>query len=461
MTMSLRKSITLILTLFVCTILFILSIVIDLSAKKLFADYVAQNIQKQTAEMLQSLSEQYDPFVNDFNMKGIDAIGMHYMHQGFFISVKNNEGKTLWNVREMDLEHCILFMEEIQTRMKKEFKTTGDFQTHIYPVQYKNADIGAVDIENYGLVFYNENETRFIKTLNRIFAISGAVFALLSILLSFFLSKRLSKPVLDTADAAERIAKGDFSVRVPQKKRIKELAQLSRSINDLASALNNGEEWQKRLSSDIAHELRTPLTTLQGNIEGMLDGVFEPSENRLSICKEEIERLTTLIADLNQLSLLEKENLVLNKTDFDLAELLQCTADQFAPLGHEKGLYITTHTIPAPLYADYDKLKQVFINLLSNAVKYTDKGGITVSVRTATKQNARYEISVRDTGIGIPAADLPHIFQRFYRTDKSRNRKTGGTGIGLTIVSSIVKAHGGVINLESGPEGGTTFTIIL
>ncbi|GHU39086.1 sensor histidine kinase [Spirochaetia bacterium] len=460
MTISLQKIIALIITFFVCAVIFILSVVIGISARKIFAEYVKQNIEKQTAEIIRSISEQYVSSSDDFNMQGIDAIGMHYMHQGFFVSVKNNDDKMLWNIREMNSTDCALIVEEIQTRMKKELKTVGDFQKIAYPIQHNNENIASIVIESYGPFFYSEGEVRFIKTLNRIFAASGVLFALLSIMLSFFISNFLSKPVLDTADAAERIAQGDFSIRVPQKKRIKELARLSLSINDLALTLENGEQWQKRLSSDIAHELRTPLTALQGNIEGMLDGVFEASEKRLTVCKDEIERLTNLVSDLNQLSLLEKENLILKKTDFDLAELLQAVTEEFTLLASEKGLHITTRTESAPLHADYEKLKQVFINLFSNAIKYTDNGDITVTLK-AEKNNYHYKISVRDTGIGIPEADLPHIFERFYRTDKSRNRGTGGTGIGLTVVLSIVKAHGGTVCVENQKERGTVFTVFL
>jgi signal transduction histidine kinase len=467
MTLSLRKSLTLILTVFVCLTLFVLSIVISISAKKLFAGYVTQNIEKQTAEIIRSITEQYEPDMGAFNMQGIDAIGMHYMHQGFFVSVGNNEGEMFWNIREMDSAHCLLIVEEIQTRMKNEFKAAGEFQMATYPLRLNNTRIGTVGIESYGPFFYSENEARFLSSLNRIFAASGIVFAALSILLSFFISRRLSKPVLDTANAAGRIAQGDFSVRVPQKKHItgrveiRELARLSLSINDLACALENGEQWQSRLSSDIAHELRTPLAALQGNIEGMIDGIFEASEKRLSICKEEIERMNRLVSDLNQLSLLEKENLILKKSNFDLAELLQSIAEQFTPLASSKDLRITTHADTAPLHADYEKLKQVFINLFSNAIKYTDEGGISVTVKAADAENARYKITVSDTGIGIPEADLPHIFERFYRTDKSRNRGTGGAGIGLTIVSSIIKAHGGRVKAENGKGRGSVFTVFL
>jgi signal transduction histidine kinase len=233
-------------------------------------------------------------------------------------------------------------------------------------------------------------------------------------------------------------------------------------VNDLAAALENGERWQKQLTADIAHELRTPLTCLQGNIEAMIDGVWEPAPERLICCREEILRLAKLVEDLNTLSILERENLKLRKSDFDLAKLLSQAVEQFRPLTMEKNIALITELSPAPIHADYDKLMQVFINILSNAVKYTDQGSVAVSITNASAGSC--EVVIRDTGIGISEEALPHIFERFYRSDKSRNRSSGGAGIGLAIAEAIVSAHGGKITASSGgtnPDGGSVFRVVL
>ncbi|MFP3090738.1 ATP-binding protein [Treponema sp. TIM-1] len=200
---------------------------------------------------------------------------------------------------------------------------------------------------------------------------------------------------------------------------------------------------------------------MQGSIEAILDGVWQPDREHLTGCHEEIIRLTRLIQELSTLTNLEWENMALNKTDFDLGELLQITVEQFKAAAHKKGITITLNLIPSPINADYDRLKQVFINLLSNAIKYTDQGTITISVEPSALPSAKNRrISIADTGIGISPEDLPHIFERLYRTDKSRNRNTGGTGIGLAIAAAIVSAHNGTIKAESG-SGGTTFQLEL
>jgi signal transduction histidine kinase len=210
----------------------------------------------------------------------------------------------------------------------------------------------------------------------------------------------------------------------------------------------------------------------------MIDGVWEPDRERLESCHEEVLRLTRLVEDLNTLKGLEWETVTLNRTGFDLAALLRLVIEQFRPVAREKGIAITLK-LPAPescagepsfcVNADYDRLKQVFINLLSNAVKYTDFGGITVSIertdrierKESKKGWAGWDVVIADTGIGIPDEDLPHIFERFYRSDKSRNRGSGGAGIGLSIAAAIARAHGGTISAESVPGTGAVFRVSL
>jgi signal transduction histidine kinase len=190
----------------------------------------------------------------------------------------------------------------------------------------------------------------------------------------------------------------------------------------------------------------------------MIDGVWQATPERLASCHEEVVRLTQLVEDLQLLTNLEWEKITLDKSDFDLAQLLETTAEQFRPAAREKNITIQLDTLPCPVFADYNRLKQVFINLLSNAVKYTDRGSITIKAR---KTSEACEITVTDTGIGISADELPRVFERLYRSDKSRNRGTGGSGIGLAIAAAIVKAHGGTISAESTVGSGSVFRVVV
>jgi signal transduction histidine kinase len=296
--------------------------------------------------------------------------------------------------------------------------------------------------------------------------------------ISVVLAGAIARPILKAEKAARSIAafhreaprvreKQSSLIRIHDRYTTRELADLSRSINELAEELEEGERRQKQLSLDIAHELRTPLTCLQGSIEAMMDGVWEADAERLGSCHEEVIRLAKLVEDLNTLTGLEWNEITLNKTGFDLSKLLQSTAEQFYPAAAEKGIAIELNLIPSPVTADYDRLKQVFINLLSNAVKFTDSGSICVSIRQGAAQDSggSWDVSVTDTGPGIAEDEIPRIFERFYRSDKSRTRSTGGAGIGLTIAAAIAAAHGGRITAANRPAGdlssGAVFTVQL
>jgi signal transduction histidine kinase len=169
------------------------------------------------------------------------------------------------------------------------------------------------------------------------------------------------------------------------------------------------------------------------------------------------------VEDLGTLTRIEWQGIPLDKSNFDLSDLLCLVTGSFERAAAEKGIVITAENLPPlPVKADYDRIKQVFFNILSNAVKYTDKGGIKVTGRQldGAGNEGRCEVTVTDTGIGIPKEDLPHIFERFYRTDKSRSRATGGSGIGLTIAAAIIHAHGGTVSAESG-DGGSSFRVVI
>jgi signal transduction histidine kinase len=193
----------------------------------------------------------------------------------------------------------------------------------------------------------------------------------------------------------------------------------------------------------------------------MIDGVWEPTAERLSSAYEEIVRLNKLVEDLNSLSILEQKNIVLHKTEFDLAKLASAAAERFRPAAQEKGLTITVADCGAVMVnGDYDRLTQVFVNLIANAVKYTAQGGVAVTI---TETQDFCEAAVADTGIGLEEDELDRVFERFYRSDKSRSRSgaEAGAGIGLSIAQTIAAAHGGRIRAERRSGGGSVFTLRL
>ncbi|MCL2557839.1 MAG: ATP-binding protein, partial [Treponema sp.] len=334
----------------------------------------------------------------------------------------------------------------------------GRYRRLEFPIEYDGIPVGRVLVETSAPFFLDESQAAFAGSLRALILVAGIVLAALSAAIAAILSGALSRPILQASGAALKIAGGDWSARVPEGQRTRELGELSRSINHLARALDEGDRRQKRLTSDVAHELRTPLAALQGNVEAMMDGLWEPSPERLASCHEEIRRLSSLVGDLGRLSMIEREGPELSLARLDLGALLADVAGQFERSARAKGVSLEPDLCEAPIIADSDKLRQVFVNLLSNAVKYTDRGRITVALR---REGARYVATVGDTGAGISPEDMPHVFERFFRADRSRSRATGGAGIGLAIAAAIAEAHGGRIEARSELGRGSEFAVFL
>ncbi|MDR2433444.1 MAG: HAMP domain-containing histidine kinase [Treponema sp.] len=465
---SLQNRLALTYALFIGFALFVLTLIINIFTGLIFTTLIKGNIAGETSEIIRAMGEQYNPMSRSFDAVAIEAVGMHFVHEGYIITVEDERGGLVWDARSCDMKECMTVINEIAGRMNGQFGMSGEMRRDQYPVRYAGRTVGTVTVETYGPYFYSETEGAFLASVNRLLIAAAVILMAAGFVISVMLSRAIARPVNKSAEAARQIAQAHSGstngkppvVRIDDHYQTKELAELAFSINSLAAELEEAERRQKQLSSDIAHELRTPLTCLQGDVEAMIDGVYKPDREHLESCHEEIIRLAGLVNDLNTLTSLEWENLTLHKTEFDLADLLRITAEQFKAAALEKGIAIQLRLVESPVAADYDRLKQVFINLLSNAVKYTDTGAVTVTVEKAANPGAEWEVSVADTGIGIPEGDLPRVFERFYRADKSRGRGTGGAGIGLSIAAAIVLAHGGTITAESG-GGGSVFKVAL
>jgi signal transduction histidine kinase len=343
------------------------------------------------------------------------------------------------------------------TSYDRNFK--GGYQEQTYPVMLNGGEAGTVDIGYYGPYFFSDTDMQFIGTLNNFLIWAAAASFAACLLFGAYTARRMSKPIARVIRATGDIARGDYDSRITTNSTTTELKELTRSVNTLAETLGGQELLRKRLTADVAHELRTPLATLQSHMEAMIDGIWKPEKKRLASCHEEVLRLSKLVGELETLSRYEAENLTLHTERFDVNELLKRILTNFESGFKNKGVALVLREQPAYIEADRDKLSQVFINIISNALKFTPEGGkVDVSV---TESEHNVNISVSDTGQGIPEEDIPYIFERFYRTDKSRSRATGGFGIGLTIALSIVKKHGGDINVESRAGYGSTFTVVL
>jgi len=282
----------------------------------------------------------------------------------------------------------------------------------------------------------------------------------IAVAITFFLSRRILAPVKALTSAAKRLGRGDFSQRVQVKDR-SELGELGRAFNAMTSDLERTEKLRRNMVADVAHELRTPLSNVRGYLEAIRDGVITPDANTIRSLSEEAMLLSRLVDDLQDLALAEAGELKLVCQIEDVSELVNQTVATVQAQAMAKGLSVSidlSDRLP-PVNIDYHRISQVLRNLLENAVAHTAKGG---SITVAAKQQDNWvEVSVTDTGEGIPADDLPNIFERFYRVDKSRTRATGGSGLGLTIAKRLVEAHGGKIKVQSELGKGSCFSFTI
>ena len=273
----------------------------------------------------------------------------------------------------------------------------------------------------------------------------------------------IATPLASVMAAADAVAEGDLSVRVPGQGP-GDFGRLARSFNRMTEELERADQQRRNLTADVAHELRTPLHIIQGNLEGLLDGVYEPTSEHINATLDETRLLARLVDDLRTLSLAEAGQLPLTWEPVDVAELLADVSTSFSGQAEAAGVDLRVEIEGGPsdltITGDVGRLDQVLSNLMANALRYTPAGG-AVTLRAEPVEGS-IRIIVRDTGEGIPPEDLPYIFDRFWRGDRSRSHAGGaGSGLGLAIARQLVQAHGGRIGVESEPGLGTAFTIKL
>jgi two-component system OmpR family sensor kinase/two-component system sensor histidine kinase BaeS len=285
---------------------------------------------------------------------------------------------------------------------------------------------------------------------------------MLTLVIGFLLARRVVTPLADVVAAAHEVAAGDLTARVPSGVRGPgDLRSLSDSFNRMAGALETSDRQRRDLLADIAHELRTPLTVIRGNLEGMLDGVYPADEAHVAPVLEETYVLERLVEDLRTLTLAEARQLHFDRQDVDLGDLAERAVGLFEAEAADREIQLKAELAPnLPLVqADAQRVGQVIGNLVSNALRYVPSGGqVTLSTQPT---EGGVELAVSDDGPGVPDSDLPHLFDRFWRGEKSRNRAAGGAGLGLAIARQLVEAQDGSIRAENRPGGGLRVAFVL
>jgi two-component system OmpR family sensor kinase/two-component system sensor histidine kinase BaeS len=309
-------------------------------------------------------------------------------------------------------------------------------------------------------VVLDVEQAQFLSRVRTVLWIAALAATVVALIIGGLLFRPIVGPLRRLTTASQAIAEGDLSVRAPVQGQ-DEVAQLADAFNRMADSLGRAEEARRNQVADVAHELRTPLTVLQGALEAMLDGIYPTDRENLLAALSQVRTLGRLVEDLRLLALADAGQLHLSIAPVDLTAVVRETVEFYQARAQEREVSLKLDAPPSlpPISADRDRLTQVVGNLLENALRYVPKGGhVTVRVVDCPQE---VEVAVIDDGPGVPAEDLPRLFDRFWRGDRARQRVTGGSGLGLAIARSLIEAHGGRIWAESVEGQGSTFTFTL
>ncbi|NRY63973.1 signal transduction histidine kinase [Clostridium beijerinckii] len=384
--------------------------------------------------------------------------GEEMMHEAYMsnycLSLLDDNKKVVWEMNHEDIQN----KNHMKVNGKEE---TGVYTSNIFDIDVNGKTVGYIIVGQYSPVLLSQEDISFKGQINRSIVFSGVLTLMIVTAISLILSKQFSEPIKAVSKTSVSLLKGNYNSRLNVKSSIEEIRNLTESINSLGEKLNSQDLLRKRLVSDISHEIRTPLNVLQNNLEAMIDGIIPITTDKLNSLNDEVIRFGKLLNNLNSLKQVESDEIVLKLGLVNISELLSSVIEDFSIAAAEKDIKLfinKSEDRDFVVIGDYDKLKQVFINLISNGIKFNKPGG-TVWINVDSDEDSVI-IEIKDNGIGIKKEDLPYVFERMYRGDKSRH-KIEGSGIGLTLVKKILTLHSGTIDVESRENKGTVFTVYI
>lgn len=452
MNLTLRTRILLYLLVVSLSGVFITSFTIFFGVENQFTDYLKKNREERIETIKKEVLQQYDETGELTNEQLNNMLHQQAMTENLYFKLYDSNGELL--IDSTSLRSMMGMMNGTQSSIDP-----NDYQSTSYQLKNNNEVIGNLT------VFYPEQlmgeDFIFLKSIKRNILLAVMVTVILSILFSLLFSNRLTSGFKKLINAIAELRNHQWRTRIPVKELTDEMKPLGESFNQLAASLAKEERLRKEFTANFAHELRTPLATLRSHIEAFQDGIWEPDSKRLEQCHEELMRLVRLVKELEKLIAAENPQIRLDKTRLETGKLLSFIKEQFNPLFMKKGVNLEVQNTEEQHWfnGDRDKIIQILTNIVNNALQYTPQGK-RVSVYIEEK-NDQISFIVNDEGEGISEDDLPFLFERFYRGDKSRDRETGGVGIGLSIVKALVEAHQGEIKIDSQLNVGTTVEVQL
>lgn len=420
-----------------------------------FKKYIKERHESRNITIINILKKSYKES-GKFEKRALETIDMYAMMDNLMVNIFDEKGNKIW---QADYIGHSMEMDELAT-MGTYVADKKMLSFEKIEVIDNEKKIGYIEIKCDGKYALSRKDINFLKEFNRWIIFSGIISVIFSLILSRISANRIVNPIKKINDGARKIEKGELEIEIENNSSISEAVELTNTINGMAKSLKEQKNLRKQLVSDMSHEIRTPLANVQSHMEAIIDGVWEPTKERIESIYDEIKRLSKLVKEIEKIEEIENKNLILEKSKFELKDVLEGVVKNVQAEAVSKNIEIVIEDIGSELIeADIDKFKQVLINLISNSIKYSkESGNIWISLMLKGEKKI---LIIRDNGIGISKEHLPYIFERFYRIDSSRARSTGGMGIGLAVVKSIIEAHGWKIDVKSEEGDGTTVEITI
>ncbi|MFV0479415.1 MAG: sensor histidine kinase [Anaerorhabdus sp.] len=392
------------------------------------------------------------------SLDALTILGETALNDGVILMVNDSAGGMMFCMSCQEYDRCDMMLSTMEETMQERYPNfVGEYTEKEYTLEKNGVHYGTVVLGYYGPYYYSDADIQLLEAMNKMLLLISLLFVIVAIFIGTLMARNIAKPVKEIIRRTKEIEKGNYENDDEFKNKTEELECLMESVKSLASSLKTQQDLKKRMAADYAHEFRTPLAAIQSNLEGIIDGVVEPTEDRVESMRQEILRLSRMVSELDKITEIQSNQLELKTEKLDLKKETQVVVRMFDGQLKDKKIKLEEQFESCLIVADRDKVKSVVTNLLSNAIKYTKPHGI---ISVATRQEGQWGmIIVQDTGEGIPSGDLPYIFDHLYRADVSRARNSGGSGIGLSVVKAIVEAHHGRIEVSSKVGKGSLFVV--
>lgn len=466
MKVNLKSQLILSYVLLTFIIIGIISFLVNITIRKGFESYTSEKHNQLVLELIDSIEHDFST-QESFDTQYLEHIGVEAIEKGLILSIYDTNNILVWSAMEHNSGLCESMMNNIRENMYTHYNQwNGNYTEDVFELNIANRNIGKITIGYLGPFYFNEEELYFLSSVNRILLLVSIGSMLVAILIGILISKSIITPIESVIHYLNHIQDTSTSSLPKHSYHSQEIQNLYISALTLEQRIHEQEKLRKQLTQDMAHEIKTPLTSIQGQLEAMIDGIFPLTTERIHSCYEEIIRIKSLIQEVEALSSIENDTVLLNFDYFNLHDLVLELSTTFQTSLLEQGMsihikYGSNYDAESytNFYGDLDKMKQVFFNLTSNAIKYAGTGTkIVIQLDNDTKGN--YMIHYLDNGPGVPEKDIPFIFERFYRADLSRSGHMG-IGIGLTLAKTIISKHSGQISYQNTLNEGAHFLISL